>query len=141
MGHLNNQITGVIPDSLCSKANRVAADMHVACSCCVNNMTVDDCNDCDIECAVVELTLSTDRLGHDTSFTLINTLTDAVLWSVGGPYLSSFTTTNYTAKVCPTQCYHFELLDGGGDGICCAIGLGEYSLYYQGQIVSSGGMF
>ena len=116
----------------------MTADMNVECSCCIYNITVDDCDDCDIECAVVELTLSTDIYGEDTSFTLTNAMTDSVLWNVGGPFLL---TTNYTAKVCPTQCYHFELLDARGDGICCEFGYGHHSLYYQGQIVSSGGSF
>ena len=132
----------MIPDSLCANGAEVAVDMHVECSCCMKNITVDDCNDCDVECADVELILITDQYSkEDNSFILTNTLTDSDVWNVGKLFLLPSTTTNYTANVCPRDCYHFELLDSYGDGICCEEGDGDYSLSYQGQIVSSGGSF
>ena len=131
----------MIPDSLCANGAQVAVDMQVNCSCCIYSIIVDDCNDCDLECADVELILITDQNAKGNSFTLTNTFTDSVVWNVGRLFLSSFTTTNYTANVCPAYCYHFELFDIEEDGICCGYGDGEYSLYYQGQVVSSGGSF
>merc|ERR1712176_539405 len=62
------------------------------------------------------------------------------MWSVND-LESGATTTTYTSNVCPTDCYRFLIEDSFGDGICCDVGQGEYSLFYQGELVSSGGEF
>ena len=38
-------------------------------------------------------------------------------------------------------CIQFVINDSYGDGICCAYGLGSYTIYFDGQQVASGGEF
>lgn len=55
--------------------------------------------------------------------------------------MASGTTNNDTICVDTTACLRFEMHDSYGDGICCAYGQGSYDVYYNNQLVASGGEF
>ena len=86
---------------------------------------------------VIYLKLKTDGWPEETSFSLTNIQTGEIVWSVSN--LEPQQTTVYTAEdIDPTDCFHFLIEDSAGDGI---LGGGGYFLYYQGELVSSGGDF
>ena len=59
----------------------------------------------------------------------------------GGPYGSDLTL--YVHEVCVTfaGCYTFTIYDSYGDGICCYYGQGHYEVYFEDELVGSGGDF
>jgi hypothetical protein len=89
--------------------------------------------------------------GVDITFTILtDNYPGETTWSVtdaggatimsGGPYSGSATT--YTQTVCVgTGCYDVTINDSYGDGICCAYGVGDYSITSQGNTLVSGGEF
>ncbi len=93
----------------------------------------------------ISMTLVTDRYASETTYELVNTLTDEVLAS-GGPWsdLSANGTTVRTiapVDVDGTGCYAFYVYDAYGDGICCAYGSGYFEVYYDAVLVGDGGSF
>lgn len=144
-----NNLGGIIPETICNNEVKVTADSftnppEIDCSCCVGNFVGggNDCNNnCTVACTVIELTLTTDEFPHETSFSLTSTETDDAtpVWNV--MMLQPKSISNYTSNICPTKCYRFLIEDTFGDGICCEYHRGEYSLYYDGELVSLGGDF
>ncbi len=60
----------------------------------------------------------------------------------GGPYTQSLTETIIPIAVPGEDCYIFELLDAGGNGICCTSGYGYYQLSDStGNILAEGDEF
>ncbi|MFQ5805963.1 MAG: hypothetical protein ACE5I3_05890 [Phycisphaerae bacterium] len=59
----------------------------------------------------------------------------------GGPLSQGATL--YTWRVCleAAKCYDFTILDAWGDGICCGYGQGYYRIYYNRELICSGGDF
>ena len=51
--------------------------------------------------------------------------------------------TSYRWNMCldPNTCYTFIITDSYGDGVCCGYGTGEYTLYYDDELIHSGGEF
>jgi len=89
------------------------------------------------------LTLNTDDWSQEISWELKDS-NDMVLYSFG-PYngtTDDFSTFNYTFDVDPSECYSFSMIDGYGDGICCASGNGNYELKTDGDfVIASGGNY
>lgn len=57
----------------------------------------------------------------------------------GGPY-STVGATVVESLCSDVDCYEFEIFDSFGDGICCGLGNGSYSLIdVGGNILASGG--
>ena len=83
----------------------------------------------------------TDDYGTETSWTLTDLNGDTIaLGGQGGVYQN---TTLYEDTVCVpnTECVIFSINDTWGDGICCTVGEGSYTVYVDGTIVASGGEF
>lgn len=110
------------------------------CYTCIANIVVDDCDNCDVECSSVRLTLTTDNYPGETSFSMINEETGATVWDVTG-FEEPGVMNEYTSSICPTSCYNFLIEDSFGDGICCNAGEGGYILEYGGEVISAGGEF
>lgn len=90
--------------------------------------------------ATIDITITTDNYGTETTWELVNTITSAVVGS-GGPYTDASVTYNESFSVNSADCYTFTIFDSYGDGICCAYGTGSYSVEYNGTEVGSGGSF
>lgn len=86
------------------------------------------------------VTIKTDQYPDETTWTLKNYSTGAVLAS-GGPYAAANTT--YTANVCVSNSatVKFEIFDAYGDGICCAFGTGFFNVTSGATTLVSGGEF
>jgi len=97
--------------------------------------------DCSSEDKVFQLDLLTDNYGGETTWTVTDLTTDTVLKS-GGSYGSN---EEYVEKYCVgddvTGCLKFNIMDAYGDGICCSVGQGSYSISYSGQVIERIGDF
>ena len=91
-----------------------------------------DCNDTD-----VTLTLVTDNYGSETSWTLKNSSSQTLFSGSGFD-----NNTTYTKSMCLADGqYSFEIIDSYGDGICCSMGDGSFTLESDGKVIGSGGEF
>ncbi|MCW4439449.1 endonuclease [Vibrio splendidus] len=83
------------------------------------------------------LMLVTDNYGSETSWSLKNSVSQT-LYS-GSDYQSN---TNNEVEMClADDSYTLEVSDSYGDGMCCSVGNGSYSLSVNGTVVASGGDF
>ncbi|WP_299263699.1 endonuclease [uncultured Psychrosphaera sp.] len=81
--------------------------------------------------------LTTDNYGSETSWQITNS-SSTVEYS-GSGYSN---TTDYSENICLADgSYTFTINDSYGDGICCNVGSGSYSLVVEGSTVASGGNF
>lgn len=93
----------------------------------------------------ITMTLVTDRYASETTYELVNTLTDEVLAS-GGPWTNLSATGQTNRPIAPvevdgTGCYAFYVYDSYGDGFCCQYGNGSYSVSYDGILKGQGSQF
>ncbi len=94
------------------------------------------CNPNEIEVAVQVLT---DNFGYEVSWTLTDS--DGNVLAGGGENGEYENNTWYGDTICAsnTECLRFEIFDSFGDGICCGHGQGSYTVFVDGQQVSTGG--
>ncbi|MFH2095978.1 MAG: hypothetical protein ABIJ16_09755, partial [Bacteroidota bacterium] len=85
--------------------------------------------------ARIEIVITTDQYGGETTWELIDANTTTVVAS-GGPYAAN-TTYNIALCVMAADCFDFTIYDAYGDGICCAYGNGNYEVFYNGASVGS----
>jgi hypothetical protein len=85
--------------------------------------------------------LTTDNYGSETTWEFKDS-NNTVLYS-GGPYTDDENETiNETFSVTNGECYSLTINDSYGDGICCAYGIGSYSLKNtNNDILFAGGEF
>lgn len=83
------------------------------------------------------LTLVTDNYGSETSWSLKNSVSQT-LYS-GSDYQNN--TINEVEMCLADGSYILEVIDSYGDGMCCSVGNGSYSLSVNGTVVASGGDF
>ena len=84
----------------------------------------------------VTMTILTDNYPGETTWNLQDATGTVVL--SGGPYSS--TGTIYTSSVCLSDgCYSLTVLDSANDGLCCAYGVGSYSLAGSDGVVYASG--
>jgi hypothetical protein len=88
--------------------------------------------------AIITVEILTDNYGSETTWQLVEQGVGVV--ASGGPYPNN-TLITVDVDVCSTSCYDFTIFDSFGDGICCAYGNGFYNVYYEGNLVCSGGEF
>jgi len=87
----------------------------------------------------VNLTLLTDDYGSETYWEFKDG-NDTVLYS-GGGYANNITV-NESFDVTVGGCYAFTIYDTAGDGICCAYGIGNYTLTdSNSNVIATGGEF
>ena len=96
-------------------------------------------NDPPPPCTDVNISITTDFFGSETSWELVNVTTGSTIESVGNT-LSSSTTYTYSYCLDLSQCYEFRIYDSYGDGICCFWGSGSYTVNW-GNGSASGGSF
>jgi len=103
---------------------------------------------CDGQNGRFSLSVTTDRYGSETSWTLseTNNPSSIVASSVLGEYGNSKTYTRDptdTPEFCltPGVQYTFTITDSYGDGICCSYGNGGYIAYLDGEQIFIGGTF
>ena len=87
---------------------------------------------------IITMQILTDNYGNETTWELVEQGVGVV--ASGGPYANN-TLMIIEVDVCSTSCYDFTIFDSYGDGICCAYGSGFYNVYYEGNLVCSGGEF
>jgi hypothetical protein len=93
---------------------------------------------------VITVSVSTDRYGSETEWTLKNSNGQTIL--SGGPYTDASSSGSYPQPdkviVAPVDCYTFEITDSYGDGMCCSYGNGAFSVKDgTGLIFAEGGTF
>merc|ERR1712232_1427744 len=89
-------------------------------------------------CETLLISLTTDELGSETSFELVDDMSGKVRFA-GGVYPSSVTLEEST---CLTNgVYIFTISDSYGDGMCCDHGNGSYKLTLEGETLQEGGDF
>ncbi|OHU85953.1 MULTISPECIES: endonuclease [Pseudoalteromonas] len=85
----------------------------------------------------LNLSLTTDHYGSETSWTLTNSSNTQV--ASGNGYASN---TTYNESLCVVDdSYTFTMLDSYGDGMCCSYGNGSYSLTGPTGTLASGSSF
>ncbi|MBU0618155.1 MAG: hypothetical protein KKI02_10595 [Planctomycetes bacterium] len=90
--------------------------------------------------ATITIEIFTDNYGSETTWELVEQGGGVV--ASGGPYdFYNPTLYTYDVTVDPTSCYDFTIYDAWGDGICCSYGIGYYNVYYETELVCSGGDF
>ncbi len=100
-----------------------------------------------IECAEdeleVEVIISTDNFGSETSWEIIDSLSGEVYQRVIIGTYANFLDTTYIHNFCIPQssCATFNIKDDYGDGICCAYGEGSYQIILESDTVAIGGNF
>merc|ERR1712183_434191 len=89
-------------------------------------------------CETLLISLTTDELGSETSFELVDDMSGKVRFA-GGVYPSSVTLEEST---CLTNgVYIFTISDSYGDGTCCDHGNGSYKLTLEADTLQEGGDF
>ncbi|MBP6566854.1 MAG: T9SS type A sorting domain-containing protein [Saprospiraceae bacterium] len=87
---------------------------------------------------VLSLEIRTDNYPTETTWNIKNSA-GAILYS-GGPY-NTPNTLNTISLCLPSACYTFNIIDGYGDGICCAYGSGYYNIKQGTATLITGGQF
>jgi len=101
-----------------------------------SSATIDD-GSCIGNGVEITFTILTDDYPGETTWSV----TDAAGATImsGGPYS---TTAIFTTTACvATGCYDVTINDSYGDGICCAYGVGNYSMSSDGNTLVTGGEF
>ena len=92
------------------------------------------------ETSFVTLNLLTDNYGSETTWNLKDA--NGFIVAQGGPYTNNFTASLEIGIPSSNECYTFTINDSIGDGICCAYGIGSYSISDDsGNEIFSGGEF
>jgi hypothetical protein len=89
--------------------------------------------------ATVLIDIYTDGFGEETTWQFADRNSGAILAS-GGPY-TPYTLYQIPIPVDSAGCYDFTIYDEFGDGICCWEGNGYYDVYFEDQLVCTGGEF
>ncbi|HOE59761.1 MAG TPA: T9SS type A sorting domain-containing protein [Bacteroidales bacterium] len=76
---------------------------------------------------VLNIWIKTDNKPEEITWSIKTS--DGSLVSSGGPYAQASTLIKETIKVESEHCYQFALYDAGGNGLCCANGLGFFTLF------------
>jgi len=101
-----------------------------------------NCAPCSSGCSQTEVDINFvfDNYPEETSWTITNSAGTTV--ASGGTYASQADGSSLTITECLANgCYDFTLNDSYGDGICCSVGNGSYSVVVNGSVVASGGEF
>ena len=97
----------------------------------INNFVFSQIISCNPGESQVIIDLTPDNYPNETTWTLY---ADNAVILTGGA-------NSDTICVDSDACIKFEINDSYGDGICCAYGIGSYTIYFDGQEVASGGEF
>jgi len=87
----------------------------------------------------IRLVLRTDNLPQDITWDVKNSLGVAV--DAGGPFALPNHIYLDTIYLPQADCYTFTIYDAGGNGICCANGVGVYEISSGGNVIKQGGQF
>jgi hypothetical protein len=101
----------------------------------------EDCfGDPPFECPdMITIEIFTDEYGSETTWELVERVSGTVVAS-GGP-LEDEALCVWDVAVDGSLCYDWTIYDSYGDGICCDYGDGYYNVYYNGDLVCTGGEF
>jgi len=96
----------------------------------------------DGSCVDFKLTLTTDRYGEESSWSLKRGNGQSYKASSPGQYAGgSHTQLIIYECLAIDTCYIFEMKDAYGDGLCCGYGDGSYVVEYGGQVVKNSTSF
>ena len=99
--------------------------------------TIDD-GSCILDSEDLTIIILTDNYPGETTWTVTDGSGTVV--ASGGPYDTAGT--EYVEQVCiDAGCYTFTISDSFGDGVCCAYGIGSYTVSTNGTELASGGEF
>ncbi len=89
----------------------------------------------------VYLWIKTDNKPQDITWEIVDAL-DGTTAGSGGPYAQANTMIKETISLQEGRCYRFGIYDASGDGLCCANGLGYFTLFYgNNQVITDGTTF
>ena len=102
-------------------------------------------NLCTIDQIEVTVEVFTDKYPHETTWEFRNA-SNGVVEASGGNYSNQYS--RYEEKVCLAETdtctgtnYTFTIHDRYGDGICCLEGIGNYSVFLDGERIVTGDTF
>ncbi len=99
-----------------------------------------ECEPCPCLGVELELTIVFDQYENETTWDIQDD--NGNVLASGGPYSGQPTGSSIVEDICiDSGCYDFTIYDSYGDGICCAYGIGSYSLAEDGTVLASGGEF
>lgn len=99
--------------------------------------------ECESGFAPVRVELNTDDSPFQTSWEVVGKDSGTTLME-SDPYVEgihSFRTIVDEACVPSDSCFVFTIKDWGNNGVCCFFGEGEYTLFFDGKEIASGGEF
>jgi len=102
--------------------------------------TFDYILECDPGFSNVRLDLTTDDFNKETTTFLVDSSSGDTL-ATGGPYLEATTRTVEEWCIPDGICAIFTINDSFGDGICCGNGQGSYVIYFNREMIGTGGDF
>ncbi|MCB9303709.1 MAG: T9SS type A sorting domain-containing protein [Lewinellaceae bacterium] len=100
-----------------------------------------DCPACPCNGTNVQLTIHFDLAPAQTSWVITQSNGNTV--ASGGPYTNQSPGSTLNVDLClPDACYTFTIFDSGGNGLCCRLGEGSYTLTDENNnLLASGGSF
>ena len=90
--------------------------------------------------ATINIVIHTDNYPSETTWEVINHETGETMCS-GGPYDMQQNTYEEQCCVPLNGCWDFTIYDAYGDGICCSYGQGYYAVYFEDELICTGGEF
>jgi hypothetical protein len=92
--------------------------------------------------AIVNIDILTDNYPAETSYILQETCDGSTVFQRTQGHFTDLGTL-YTDTICTSDSFEFlfTISDSFGDGICCAYGVGEYTVTLNGSEVATGGEF
>jgi len=80
----------------------------------------------------LDLSIDMDNFPNEVTWELLSGNGEVV--NTGGPYASGIP--NVTEMLCSDPgCYEFTIYDSFGDGICCNVGMGSYTISLEGELL------
>jgi len=100
------------------------------------------CTPCSTNCPTneIKITINFDNYPEETSWEITNEAGNVVAF--GEPYIDLAEGSTLTITECIDDgCYNFTIKDAYQDGICCGYGNGSYSLTFNENNLTAGGIF
>ncbi|KAL3766511.1 hypothetical protein ACHAWU_000306 [Discostella pseudostelligera] len=87
----------------------------------------------------IEIRILTDTYPTETAWTLTNLCGTGT--SLSSPFYTAKSTEHSTINCLPNGLYNFTITDSANDGLCCAYGIGNYSVVVNGTVAYTGSNF
>ena len=103
--------------------------------------TVNSTTTCGSNQTVLQVDLKTDRYPEETSWNVVDITNSSVAVLSKNDYSDGSTLHSDLYCLNRSNCYEFTIIDSYADGICCNVGDGNYTVFYDDGIIAEGGEF